>query len=181
MTWKTTSRTADVAQRMRAKIQQIHPVGQGVPNQIRRRLRTQHLPAMAKRHDPGGAVQHRTEIIATPMLRSAAVQSHPHPQRPDPPPRLGRQRALRCDGRGEGIRSQREHGVDPIPRRLHHMPTVGLDGCPQHVIVTSQRRPHRLGILLPLARRRLEVREEERDRSRGQLAHRTPLLVPGSQ
>jgi hypothetical protein len=38
-----------------------------------------------------------------------------------------------------------------------------FDGCPQQLIVASQRRLHP-GILLPQARRPLEIREEKRDR-----------------
>ena len=49
------------------------------------------------------------------------MQAHPHPQRLRSPPRLARQRPLRCDRRRHpGIR-RRERGVEPVARRLHHV------------------------------------------------------------
>src|SRR5262249_47996192 len=45
--------------------------------------------------------------------------------------------------------------------------TMPLYRRPQHLGMNSQRRPHRLRIGLPAARRTLDVGEQERDRSRG--------------
>ena len=68
--------------------------------------------------------------------------------------------------------------MEPVARGLDHIAAVGLDRLAQQLVVTGQRVAHRVGMLLPQARRTLDVGEQERDRPRRQLRQPDPLHRP---
>ena len=68
-----------------------------------------------------------------------------------------------------------ERRVKTVARRLDDVAVVGVDRVAQDLVVARQSRLHRVRVLLPQARRPLEVREEERDRAFG----RRPLVCIG--
>jgi len=92
---------------------------------------------------------------------------------------------LPLPGPGGGSRSNDrflgsgERGVDSVTRGLDHDPAPRLDRGAEELIVARQRAPHRVRMLLPEPRRRLEVREEKRHRPGGQRCHRAPI-PPGT-
>jgi len=66
--------------------------------------------------------------------------------------------------------------VRAVTRRLHEVTRVRGDRRAHQLVVTSQCTLHRIRVLLPQARRTLDVGEKERDRPRRQLAHPTPWM-----
>jgi hypothetical protein len=87
------------------------------------------------------------------------------------------ERQLRVHRGGDRVVSGVEGSVEPVAGRLDHEAIVRLDGGAHDRIVTGERRPHRLGMLFPEARRALEIGEQERDGSRRHLAHSHPPVA----
>ncbi|MDP9358677.1 MAG: hypothetical protein M3R02_26045 [Chloroflexota bacterium] len=56
-----------------------------------------------------------------------------------------------------------EGGADGVANGLEHTAAVVLDGLPQERVVARDRRPHRLGMVLPPLGRAFHVREQEGD------------------
>ncbi len=158
---------------VRAEIQEVDA---GAADELAGDERHQDLAAVAHRHQPGRPVQRRTVVVAVAQLRSAGVHTHAHPQRAGLGPRFGAQRELRVDCRIHGLGRAREGGEEPVPGRLHHVPTAGLHGGGHHLVVTRQCPAHRVGMLLPQTRRPLEIGEQERHRPRRQLRHPQPFV-----
>ena len=149
----------EVAQGMPAQIDQNDVVG----HQLRRGRRDQDLAAVPGRHHPGRPVQRRTEVVLSPQLGRAG---------PDPHPRRQPQPALPLDRRQHGLRSRRERRAHPVPSVLEHPTPRPFHRGVQHLVMSGQRRPHRLGIGLPQAGRPLDVRKQKCHRARRTLPHK---------
>ena len=108
-------------------------------------------------HHPRRPVQRRPEVVVAASLGLTGGDPHAHRQA-QPPLRLHR-----GVDRGAGRAERRAH---PVTGVLEQPTAMGLDRRPQHLVVRGQRRPHRLGIGLPPARRTLDVGEQERHRPR---------------
>ena len=126
-TWNTRSARDKITQSVLTQIDEVHALGQHVTREIRRRLRTHHLPAVRDTHQPRRTVQRRTEVVTIAQRRRTRVQTHPHPQRLRQRPGLTVEGPLRGDrGDHPGVRGP-ERGVEPVTRGLHHIAAVRLD------------------------------------------------------
>ena len=98
-------------------------------------------------------------------MHRARVQSHPHPQPANLPPRLGGQRALSFQSRRQRVGRDRERRAERIASRSEYMAAVGLNARAENGVVTGQRDLHRFRILIPMPRAAFNVREEKCDRA----------------
>ena len=133
---------------------------------------------MGKRPDPGAAIDVRTTDILPGFAR---VECHPDPDRRTLRPELGRDRQLdgqrRCDGAGRG----REDGEEAVSFTAfrEHLSAVLADVPGQEFVVAGEGRPH-IGLArFPVARRPLDVSEEERDVA-GRDGHRGSMAEPSA-
>ena len=126
--------------------------------------RDQNLPAVRGGRDPGGPVHRRAEEIAAPRLGFACVDPHADPQGPGLVPRLVVQRPLGRETGLDAVRRGREHGHQPVSRPLHDSAARPFHRLADDRFVLLDGVLHRLGKLLPQARARLEVGQDERER-----------------
>jgi hypothetical protein len=70
-----------------------------------------------------------------------------------------------ASSRRHGIRCRAERRVQSVTRGFDHVPVALLDRIAQDLVVSSQHVAHRLRVVLPQARRALEIGEQERHRS----------------
>jgi hypothetical protein len=147
----------------------------GVAQQLLRRERDDDLIAVRNAHQPGRAVHGSAVVVAAALFGRARVDAHSDTQRTSVQPRSGAERTLRTSRCLHRVHRVCERGMDAIPSRLHDVTTVRLDRCAQDLVVTRQRRLHRLGMLLPQTRRTFKIGEQEGDRPRRQLRHPDPL------
>ena len=130
--------------------------------QRRRRVRQQDLTAVPGRHDPRRPVQRTTEVVAVTLLSDSRVQTHPHRHSHTAlSPQRGMQRTYRI---GERRR-------EPVTARREDVAVKGVDRRAQHRVVNCELHPHRRRIVLPPARRALDVGEQERHRPRRNRCH----------
>ena len=168
-------RRHQVAQTM---LPQIDPQHRRVA-QAARRGRGENLPAVADRHDAGGAIHRRPEIVAVALLHLTGMHAHPHSNQ-----RMVSERCLRLDRSIDRIMGPRKRRREPIAARGEHVAAVRVDRGSNERVVLRQREAHLVGPLLPQARRTLDVGEQERDRASGRLhqhdatdARHTPPLT----
>jgi hypothetical protein len=126
---------------------------------------------MADAHEPRRAVQYRAEVVAAALVRGTGVQSHAGPQRAHGPPLLSFECDLRLDRCGHGRRRGRKHGMKSVTGALDHDAAVSGHSVGEQLVVARQRDLHFIGLLFPQLGRALEIGEQERHRSGGQLAH----------
>ena len=167
-----------IAQPMLSQLDQPHLARERIPDQLLGGQRDQHLTAMRHRRHPRGSVQRRTEIVAVSKLTRTGMDPHPHPQRPRSLPALSRQRHLPGRRRQQRALSRLERREQAIPGRLDHHTARCLHRVAQDLVVARQRAFHRLGMLLPQARRTLQISKEEGHRPRRQLGTHRPHPVP---
>ena len=160
---------------MRAEINELDA---GSADELARDQRHQDLAAVADRHQAGRPIQRRAVIVAVAQLGHPGVHGHANPERAGLRPRLTGQRELRVDRGVDPVGRGREHGEEAVTGGLDHVPAVTLDGLDHQLVVSRQRRGHRVRMLFPQARRTLQIGEQERDRPRRQLRHRTPFTDP---
>ena len=128
--------------------------------------RHQHLATVADRHEPGGPVHRRPEIVTVAFHCLSGVHGHANRREA-----LAQQRQLAL-GRGR-------HCVGRPLERNRKSVTTGREGVtapprdhvPEDRVVARERFAHRIRIVLPTARRSFDVGEEERDRSGRRLRH----------
>ena len=155
-----------VAEAVVAEIDDHHAVGEVVASEVDRGLRHHDLTAVGSAHEPGRSVQRRAVVVALAQLRGARVDAHAYQQCPGRRPVLRAERELRVDRSRDRVRRGRERGMHTVTRGLHDVTVVTLDRRAQDLVVARQRALHRFGVLLPEARRTLEIGEEEGDRPR---------------
>jgi hypothetical protein len=172
-TWYTPLRTREVAQADGAQVLQRDGGRKPIGQQDGKRMGSQHLATVRRRHDPCRAVQHAAEEVVVAPLSDARVKAAANVQ----------QDALRRSGIGEGI-LKRERGGNPIPgivecgahavaRHLDHAAVVRFDGGPRQRVVPGERRLHPPRLALPQLSAALDVGEQE-GRDRGVIVHRVP-------
>ena len=159
------------------------PVAEIRPREHRRRLRQQHLPAVRRGRDPGGAVDVDPHIVGACLgARGRSFSGvHPHAHTDRGAMREGRrtESALRRRRPTDRLRGDGEH----------HEERVALDADLDAVLerITEQARMHRKDLVKSLRaqlvqelRRAFDVREEKREGARREpspLAHST-CIVP---
>ena len=173
VTWNTRSGCAQVAQPVLAEIDEARRRrAASSRTSPQRRQRHQDLAAVRDGHEPRRPVHRRCRSSRRRAARPrrcgcpsgpAAASARATPRAPA---RAARRRPRRRVVRG------REHRVDAVTGRLDHRAVVGLDGVAEDLVVARERGVHRARVLLPQARRTLEVREQERHRPRRQIDHR---------
>ena len=152
---------------------QLDAVGSSSRTSSLGRLRHHDLAAVRDRHQPRRTVHRRAVVVAVAQLRLAGVQAHPHPQRRRSAPTLRRAaRAARRPRRRPRRDARRERGVDAVAGRLDDVAAVRARSPSRRIASwRASAAAHRVGVLLPQARRALEVGEQERHRPRRQLRH----------
>jgi len=114
-------------------------------------------------------MQSHAEVPVADLSGVAGVHSHPHPHQPTLGPRMGGQAPLRVPRRRDRVTGRRERGKHGIALSLEDHPTVLLNRRLQDVavslhqcVVTNLKRVEKPS-------RSLHVREQERDRARGEV------------
>jgi hypothetical protein len=103
-------------------------------------------------HHPRSPIERGAEVVVPPPLGLTGCDTHPHRQL---------ERHLRF-GRGIDSGPRRREGRDyAITGVLEELAVVGFDRVPKHRVVSSQGRPHELGVALPPRRGPFDVGEEE--------------------
>ena len=150
---------------MFAQIEQRDLVTEVVDDEIAGRLRDQDLAAVGDHAQPRRSNDRLARIVA--VARRAGLprmDRHSHPQRRRGRPTLRRQRSLCFDCRQHRIRRAertRPRSSRPRPAQAdarHH----GLTPPRPVRVVSPHRHRHRVGFGLPLARRRLDIGQQER-------------------
>ena len=116
---------------------------------------------MTGRHDPGGAIHHRPEVVTLAALGVTAVDSHSHPERPGRSPLLLIQGALAIDGRGDAIGDRVEDRDQPVASGLQHRAPGPAYGPVEDLVMAGERGGHGVTVLFPETRASLDVGEEE--------------------
>ena len=152
-----------------------------VPGQLLGGPRADDLAAVGDRRDARRPVHRGAEVVAVAERRLAGVQPHPDADHLGEGPVDRVQGALAVDGCEHGVVGGCERGVEAVAGRLDHDAVALLDRLAQDLVVAGERVAHRLGVLLPKARRTLEVREQERHGAGGQVGHSAlPTRVDGT-
>ena len=104
--------------------------------------------------EPRAAVDGRAVVVAVALLGLAGVQRHPHPDRAEASPTARPRSALDRQRRRDGVRAARERRrSDCRPRLVADVePPCSAIAAVEQRVVPGERRPHRLGRLLPAAR-----------------------------
>ena len=158
-----------------AQIGQRVIAGKVLPHHLFGRQRHDDLPCIRRGSEARRPIHCRTEVVATALDRLARMDAHPHTDvrvlRPvddvQTALRLNRRQARipsASEGHGEPVASGRK---DPTPMRGHH--------SPQQLIVHFHGHTHLIRMSLPQLGRRLDVREQKRDRARRPSRHQ-PIL-----
>ncbi|SRR5258706_10692493 len=135
---------------------------QPVPAQVVGNLGHQRLAAVAYGKKACHAVKRRAEIVAVARFRYAGMKRHPDLHARLLRPGLGREGALRSQRCGKRLRSGCESSTEGIARRLEDEAAMGFDTLANQGVVTSERRPHSLGLLLPHPGAAFDVGEQKR-------------------
>src|SRR5271169_1095486 len=136
---------------MLAEIANGRAAWQLVAHQISRDRRKQSLSAMTNGHQPRGAVQRGTIIIAGARFCFAGMQADAYLDmvRVDLIPLCLVKGLLSMQRRRDAVQGSPERSMNSIPGRLDNMAVTSLNGLAQNLIVPRQGNFHRLGILLP--------------------------------
>ncbi len=109
------------------------------------------MSAVGDRHQPGGAVEGGTVVVAGALLGFAGVQGRADAQLPglDLIPGRGHQSLLRGQRGGDTAQAGLERGMEAVARVLDDRSAVLLDGLPHDFIVAGQGGLHLCGMFLP--------------------------------
>ena len=111
-------------------------------------------------------IQRRAEEVTVTLLGLAGVEAHANRQI---------QGRLRLDRSGDGPGPRLEHCTHAVARALEHPTTASFDAALEHRLMRSECHCHAIGIVLPPLRRRLDIREQERQRPTRYDPHRASL------
>jgi hypothetical protein len=149
---KHPNRNRYIPQSSRAQIQKINRA-----QQARCRVGDQYLTTVPCGHHPGGAVEHRSEIICVAKLGLPGRNAHAHRQLQS---QLGVNSRVDCGPR----RAERsDHAITGVTEQET---VVRFDRGVKHSVVRGQGRPHRVRIGFPPTSRSLDVGEKERHDAR---------------
>ena len=134
---------------------------QSARNEVRDRLRGEHLASIRESHDARGAIDawcRRTRCRARGPSRHASRSERGATSPPLPP---GRQRTVGSRWRpSSAIGCVSKGGVNPVAGRLDHTPAMCFNGSTQQHVVPSEGVRHPLGLLFPLLGAALDVGEQ---------------------
>jgi hypothetical protein len=147
-----------------AQIAKGRALRQVVDDQRRRRCGQQHLAAVARRHDPRGPIQRRTEEVPVPPSRLSYMKGHPDTKGSSFTPRRTREPVLRIEARADSVPGGAEDGHHSVARALHHLPARAFHCCSQDGVVELEGLSHRPAKPLPEPRAPFDVGEQERER-----------------
>ena len=159
-TWNRCTVGLQVAQPVLPEIEQADPLAHLLADHTG----AQDLAAVRDRRHPRRPVHVGPEPVAVALGGLARVQAHPDPQLQRLGPRRRAQRALRGHRRAHAVVGGPERRQRAVAGALHHLPAVTLDRVAHETVVMGQRGPHRVGMLLPQARRTLQIGEQEGQR-----------------
>jgi hypothetical protein len=165
-------RLEQIAQAVRAKIEQRHARGERIACQRLRGGRQYDLPTVTGAEQARQPGHRGRQIVTIPRRRLAHVDRHAHAQRSGLGPRFGAQRPLGSDGRAEGGGGRRKRRLAGVPDGLEaHAAMVG-DHRVEQPQMPLDRAAHGQWIPFPERGAPLDVGEEEADRAGGQCSHR---------
>src|SRR5437899_3294509 len=125
---------------------------------------------MGRVHDSRRAVDHAAEEIIVAAFANPYVDTATYRKRNAVTNFRVRQILLQLHRGTDGVARIFECGVDSVAGRLHDDASMFLHRCPANRVMTCQRRPHPLGLLLPQTGAALDVGEQER-RNAGRRLH----------
>ena len=180
-------RRGDAPQPMLPKIDEPDVVAERAVDDLRRRRRHHDLAPVPRRHQTGGEVDRRAEIVAVALNCLTGVDADTHGDRRRRRPRLGAKPPLSFDGRRHRVGRPRESGAERVaPGRKDAAARAG-DRLAQDAVVTLQSLTHGTRVLVPQASRVDDVGEEKRDRSRRSCSHDAelralpPMILPSAR
>ena len=147
--------------------------------------RRQHdLATVGRGHDPRGTIERRPEIVAVAFFGVAGVDAHPHTQHRATNPHLGRKRPLRGQRRFDRRPRPGKHRDETVTTGRNHMTAGPTDRRTNNLVMTGQRRAHRIRKRIPQRRRTHNVGKQKRHRPCRQLRPPAtighfPTLIPG--
>ena len=136
-------------------------IHQRVADELARRLRDEHLPAVAARRDPRAKMDVGAHVPLVAEMRCAGVQSHSHPQS------TRCQRLIALLGTGERTLRRGEDVEEGVSLGVDLDPTVLLEGIAQRpTVLCEARRVSLCPELVQELGRAFDVGKEEGDPSR---------------
>src|SRR3954447_16860979 len=162
-------RPVEVPKLRRPELAQAHVGGQLAPDQIGRRARQEDLAAMPRVADARGLVHREPDVAVAPEARLPRVNAHADAHGHSIRPLVRRERALsRGYGSDRGARTAEDDEEGIALRPDLDSAQLG-EGSAQEPVVHGENVPVPVAAeCLQQARRPLDVREQERDRARGQ-------------
>jgi hypothetical protein len=142
-----------------------------------RRRGDEDLAPVARRHQPGGAVDRRSEVVPVPLGRLPRVHPHPHSQGRRGGPWPGREGLLRVHGGSQGVTRPCEHGCHPVASGREDTTAIGLYRRVDDRVVALQGGAHCVWRAFPKRRRPFDVGEHERHCAGWQPDAHYPLTV----
>ena len=174
-TWNTRSGTRQVAQPVLTQVDEVDALGQRVARELRRRLRAHDLAAVrdAPSAAPHGSPTGRSSRRRAPPPRRCARPSAPATA---PVTGHGSPPSACCAATAATTASSAVANAawNPSPVVLTTYPPCASIASRSSSSWRASAVAHRVGMLLPQARRTLDVGEQERDRPRRQLRHPAP-------
>jgi hypothetical protein len=145
-------RPVEVLQALLAQIAQAHVLGQLVLDQFTRRVREQHLAAVSRSHDPGRAMNTKSDITPFTDRGLARMKSDPDAQLGPGRPLMRRERPLSRDCRRDRVAGPREGHEKGVALRVDLLSVRVLERLTkkplmllQYVPVTVAERPEQSG------------------------------------
>ena len=140
-------------------------------DEVARRLRQEHLPAVPGGGDPRRAVDVDPDVALVGHDRLARVEPHADADRPVA------ERRLPVGGGGDRVGGARERDEERVALRVHLDAAVPRESLAQHTAVLAQQLRVALAVLVQQPRRALDVREQERHRPRRQVPWHARSIV----
>ncbi len=135
----------------------------GVVEQRRGGRTHEDLTTVARGHDARRPVRHRTRIHAVAFGGLTRVDAHAHRERHRLGPLLRPETGLDLDRAVDRVARVGERDRAPRAGGGEHVPVARADCAAEDLVVACQRGRHRRRVVLPEARRTLDVGEEEGD------------------
>ena len=152
----------EVLEPVLAEVAQARTVREVVRGEGRGGGRQEHLPAVPGGHDPGGAVDGRTEVVVAAPFGVPAMDADPDAERPGFRPCRRREPALDGETCRHPVSGRRRSRHQSVAGRLHDLPASRLDGAAQDRVVPLKGGRHGVGQSLPELGAAGDVGEQER-------------------
>ena len=141
-------------------------------DEVARRLRQEHLPAVPGGGDPRRPVDVDADVALLGYDRLAGVEPHAHADRP------AAERRLPVGGGRDRLGGARERDEERVALRVHLDAAVPCESLPQHTTVLAQQLARNASpMLVQQPRRPLDVREQERHGPRRQVPWHARSIV----